>query len=65
MGTFTVEIGIRLPVGGDLAPVSAMVDTGFIHSMVPEYLLARLGLLAHERLVFALADGREVGYGTG
>ena len=38
MGTFTVEVGVGHPVGGDLAPVSAMVDTGSIHSMVAESL---------------------------
>ncbi len=65
MGTFTVEVGIGHPAGGDLAPVSAMVDTGSVHSMVPESLLARLGLTAHEQLTYALADGREVEYGYG
>ena len=65
MGTFTVEIGIGHPAGGDLAPLSAMVDTGSIHSMVPESLLSRLGLAAHERLSYSLADGREVEYGYG
>ena len=65
MGTFTVHIGIGHPAGGDLAPVSAMVDTGSIHSMIPGALLARLGLAALERLAYALADGREVEYGYG
>ena len=65
MGTFTVEIGIGHPAGGDLAPVSAMVNTGSIHSMVPESLLARLGVAAQERLTYSLADGREVEYGYG
>lgn len=65
MGTFTVEIGIGHPAGGDLAPVSAMVDTGSVHSMVPESLLVRLGLAAQERLPYSLAYGREVEYGYG
>ena len=65
MGTFTVTIGIGHPRGGDLTPVSAMVDTGAVHSMMPKSLLARLSLTPLELIRYTLADGREVEYGYG
>ena len=62
MGTFRVEMGIGNPLGGDLLPVSALVDTGAAHSMAPASLLEQLGLAPLERLVFKVADGRRVEY---
>ena len=62
MGTFRVEISVGHPHGGDLYPVSALVDTGAGHSMMPAVLLEQLGLTPLERLQFKVADGRRVEY---
>ena len=45
MGTFRVEIGVGNPLGGDLLPVSALVDTGATHSMMPASALEGLWLV--------------------
>jgi predicted aspartyl protease len=50
---------------GELAPVTALVDTGAGHSMMPESLLARLGLRPLETFLYAVADGRQMEYGYG
>ena len=42
MGVFEVTIAVGHPEGGDLAPVSAMVDTGAGHTMLPASFLASL-----------------------
>ncbi len=62
MGTFRVEISVGHPQGGDMHPVSALVDTGAGHSMMPAALLEQLGLTPLERLRFKVADGRRVEY---
>lgn len=62
MGTFRVDISVGHPHGGDLHPVSALVDTGAGHSMMPAALLEQLGLTPLERLRFKVADGRRVEY---
>lgn len=65
MGTFYVEIGIGHPLGGDFLPVSALVDTGSTHSVIPESLLESLSLTPIERRTYRIADGnfiqRDVG----
>ena len=65
MGTFRVEIGVGNPLGGDLHPVSALVDTGATYSMMPESLLSGLRLSPSERAGFRLANGSRVEYGIG
>ena len=65
MGTFEVQIGVGHPHGGDLRPVSPLVDTGAIHSMMPESLLTDLRLAPLEWVRFTLADGSAVHYGFG
>ncbi|MCE2499399.1 MAG: aspartyl protease family protein [Dehalococcoidia bacterium] len=60
MGTFRVQVGVGHPHGGDFLPVSALVDTGAAHSMMPASLLAQLGVTPLERLRFRVADGRRV-----
>ena len=42
MTVFSVAIEVGHPVGGDLTQVSALVDTGAHHSMMPESLLEQL-----------------------
>lgn len=65
MGTFYVDIGVGHPLGGDFLPVSALVDTGSTHSVIPESLLASLSLAPLERRTYRIADGsfiqRDVG----
>ena len=65
MGIFYVDIGVGHPMGGDFLPVSALVDTGSTHSVIPESLLASLSLAPLERRTYRIADGnfiqRDVG----
>ena len=65
MGTFQVTVGIGNPHGGDFHPVSALVDTGSTHSVMPESLLAELSLQPSERRSYRLADGSIVQYDIG
>ena len=65
MSMFKVDIGVGNLDGGDLAPVRPVVDTGAAHSMLPESLLTRLGILSRRQLGFILADGSRTTYGFG
>jgi hypothetical protein len=57
MGTFYADIGVGHPLGGDFLPVSALVDTGSTHSVIPESLLASLSLAPLELRTYRIADG--------
>ena len=57
MGTFYVDIGVGHPLGGDFLPVTALVDTGSTHSVMPESLLASLSLAPLQRRTYRIADG--------
>ncbi len=63
MGAFDVTIAVGHPDGGDLAPVSATVDTGAGHTMLPASFLASLRIEPKENRHFAIADGSEVLFG--
>ena len=65
MGVFAVPLGVGGPGAGELTPVTAMVDTGSAHSMLPASLLTRLGLAPLERFAYELADGSWVEYDYG
>ena len=65
MGAFQVEIGVGNPMGGDWRPVSALVDTGATHSMLPAELLAALRLAPAESMGFRMANGARAEYGVG
>jgi clan AA aspartic protease len=65
MGTFEVQIGVGHPAGGDFHPVSALVDTGSTHSVMPESLLADLSLQPLERRSYRIADGGIVQFDVG
>ena len=65
MGTFRVEIGVGNPLGRDFTPVSALVNTGATHSMMPESLLAALQLHPLERKTFRTPDGSRIQYDVG
>ena len=65
MGAFEVTVGLGRVGGGELTPVTAMVDTGAAHSVMPESLLRQLGLRPTESFLYSIADGLEVEYGYG
>ncbi len=60
MGTFRTVIELGDPTGGYWEPLEALVDTGASFTTVPAGLLGRLGIVAHAREEFELADGRVV-----
>ena len=62
---FTVNMGVGNPDGGELIAVTAVVDTGADHSMMPQSLLAQLGIARSQELTFVMDDGRKVKYGYG
>ena len=64
MGTFRVEMGIGHPTGGELYPVSALVDTGATHSMAPASLLEWLRIKPVGRRRYSIANGEVVEYGV-
>ena len=65
MGKFSVTVGVGHPQGGDLAEVSAMVDTGATHSMIPESLLTQLQVRPLVERSVGFADGRKETLGVG
>lgn len=65
MGVFEVTIAVGHPDGGDLAPVSATVDTGAGHTMLPASFLTSLSIEPKDNRHFAIADGSEVLFGYG
>ena len=57
MGTFFVDVEIGDPEGAEFVVVNALVDTGSMHTSLPESLLRQLGVQPRaERLVW-LANG--------
>ena len=60
MGTFRHRIDVGDPQATRFETVEALVDTGASYSVVPTPLLQRLGVTAHDRVVFFLADGRQI-----
>lgn len=65
MGLFEVAVGLGKMGDGELTQVTALIDTGAAHSVMPESLLSRLGLAPMEYRPFTIADGSEVEYGYG
>ena len=65
MGLFEVAVGLGRIDDGELTPVTALVDTGAAHSVMPESLLTWLGLTPIEYRPYTIADGSEVEYGYG
>ena len=41
-------------------PVSFLIDSGAVHSLVPGPILRKLGIRPRRRVAFALADGRTI-----
>ena len=65
MGLFEVQAGVGRMGANETAPVTALVDTGAAHSVMPESLLKGLGLSPLEYRPYSIADGSEVEYGYG
>ena len=65
MGTFNVPIQVGSPSGGEFQRVSALVDTGASHTMLPRDMLVNLGVVVIEQVPFNLADERTVEYDVG
>ena len=65
MGLFEFTVGIGRMGAAELTPVSALVDTGAAHSVMPDSLLQRHGISPLEYRSFSIADGSEVEYGYG
>ncbi len=56
MGTFSASIEI----GARCESLSALVNTGASYTVVPAALLRQLGVEAHERAPFIMADGSPI-----
>ena len=65
MGTFRNEIGVAGLDGDNPVTVTALVDTGATHSMMPASLLDRLGITPTRQRTFTMADGRTETYDIG
>ena len=65
MGTLRMEISVAGLDGANPATVSALVDTGATHSMMPVSLLNRLGITPTRQRTFTMADGRMETYDIG
>ena len=64
MGTFSVSVQVTGPAGQS-AEVTALVDSGATHTLLPQSILADLGIAAIGRRPFQLADERTVEYEVG
>lgn len=65
MGTFRIAISVAGLDGGAPIEVTALVDTGATHSMLPASLLNRLGIMPMRQRTFTMADGRNETYDIG
>ena len=62
---FRVELGVGNPDGSELVTVKPLVNAVASHSILPESLLKRLGVMPRRQLEFTLADGSKVEYDYG
>ena len=65
MGLFTATIGAGHVDGGDMVEVSALVDAGAYHTILPTSLLERLQVRRLAQQVFEFANGYEEPLGVG
>lgn len=65
MGTFDVTVEVGDPRGERFEAIEALADTGASHTVLPSSLLRRLGVTAHTRAPFRVADGRQIEYDVG
>lgn len=62
MNTFYCQIAVAPATGGRFEEVEALVDSGASYTLLPRPILEGLGIVAEEKEVFTLADGRTVEY---
>ena len=61
MGLTFVEVKVGNPSDPDVTePIELLIDSGAIHSVVPEPVLRRLGIKPLDEQVYRLADGSKV-----
>jgi clan AA aspartic protease len=60
VSTFKYPVEVAAVESGTFVSVEALVDTGATYSLFPRTLMARLGVVSHDRAEFVLADGRSV-----
>ena len=65
MSLFSVIIGVGNPEGGDMTEVSAVVDTGAHHTMLPQSLLEQLRVRPIMERSIGFADGNREMIGIG
>ena len=65
MGIFSVTLEVGNPDGGDRVGVSAVVDTGAAHTMLPASLLAHLQIQPVLEKSFGFANGGAARLGVG
>ena len=65
MGDIYANVGVGNPEGGDLAPVTAVVDTGRGCAWMPASLLTRLKVEVTRCYRCTLEDASEAEYGFG
>ncbi len=65
MGTFSATLEVGHPDGGDTTEVEAVVDTGAVHTMLPESLLTQMCIQPMLERSFGFADGKEHRMGVG
>ena len=65
MGTFIVPVQVGDLAGQQFIGVEALADTGATYTVLPEDVLARLGVPPVERRAFQLADDRTIEYQVG
>ena len=62
---FKIDMAVGHPDGGDLSPVSLVVDSSAAHSVLPASLLTKLGISPRRQVEFTYSDGSEAQYGYG
>jgi clan AA aspartic protease len=65
MGTFVTQVEVGNMNGGDFMQVEALVDTGSLHSVIPESDSEQLHMQQEGHEEFQLADGSLVVYPVG
>jgi clan AA aspartic protease len=60
VGTFHYAIEVGDPQGTHFEAVDALVDSGASYTALPASLLRRLGVTPHDRVLFILADQRQI-----
>lgn len=65
MGTFVTLVEVGNMNGGEVIQVEALVDTGSLHTMIPESASAYLHMRIESHEEFELADGNLVVYPVG